>query len=75
MRKGTAMFLSLCDKEFHVCFQIPIGGLVCGTEPRGEHAKAASVSFTQDRGQLPGDKGFLFAFVRGGPDLCAGATK
>lgn len=58
------MFLSLCDKGFHVCLHIPAGGLVCGTEPSGEHAKAASVSFTQDQGQLPGDKGFLFAFVR-----------
>ena len=33
-------------------------------EPSGQHMKAESMRFTQDQGQLPGDKGFLFTFDR-----------
>lgn len=65
VRKGRAMFPPLCDKEFRVWFQIPKGSLVCNRPGHRESMRKLKVYTSHTRwGQLPGDKGFLFTFVR-----------
>ena len=62
----------LCDGEFHVWFQIPKGSLVCNRLGRGESMREQGITLhTEDQGQLPGDKGFLFTFVSVVETFCA----